>query len=220
MKASVIVPAVNEEVLLERTLERARAGSPHESIVADGGSRDRTCQIARKYGKVVKAEKPWRSVMMNAAARTAEGDWLVFLHPDTLLPNNWQEAIPKQAGAAAFSLKFDTNHWLLNMTAWYSNKVRLPRGMVFGDHCLCVRRELFEQLGGFKPISIFEDVEFSRRLRKRAKIHRIRKPVITSARRYVCQGPLKQFFINQLMKVLYAFGVHHVALRRIYRGLK
>lgn len=215
MKLSVIVPAVNEERVIERTLKRVQAGKPHEVIVASC-STDGTERLARKFGMVVRGSRPWRSVLMNEGAKQASGDTLLFLHPDTVLPDNWQSLIP-DAKAAAFSLAFDRQHWVLAVTAWWANNVRLRKGMVFGDHGLVVRKSLFDELGGFAPVGIFEDVEFSERLRKRAKVERIPGRAVTSARRYARKGFARQALTNAYVKILYALGASHERIRGVYR---
>ncbi|RMD58246.1 glycosyltransferase [Candidatus Woesearchaeota archaeon] len=218
MRISIIIPTLNEEENIGRTLKALMRERPFEIIVVDANSTDNTVQIARKYARVIRSSKG-RARQMNAGARIARGDLLLFLHSDTILPRGALKLIPEDAEVAAFRIRFDLDHWLLRATAWWSNNIRLRRGIVFGDHAFAIRKSLFEKLGGFKNLCILEDLEFSKRLRKRAKVRIIDAKVMTSSRRYVKRGVLKQWLINQYVKLLYFLGFDCKTIRSVYEKL-
>lgn len=216
MRVSIIIPTLNEERSIERTLQRCRQEKPFEIIVVDAGSTDRTVSIALKRAQVIHA-KPGRANQMNAGAQTAKGDWLLFLHADTILPKGALKVTP-QSDVAGFLLKFDNSHWMLRATSWYANNIRLKRGIVFGDHGLLIKKAFFNKLRGFAPICICEDWEFSRRARRQTKVTIIRKHVLTSSRRYERVGYFKLWLKNQIVKVLFLLRVKPHMIRLLYSG--
>ena len=85
MKVSIIVPTLNEGLVLEKTLRQIQQLSPYEVIVSDGGSADNTCHIAKKFCHCIVIDSASRARQMNAAANEATGDLLLFLHADNRL---------------------------------------------------------------------------------------------------------------------------------------
>ena len=172
---SVIIPTYNEEKALPATLERVfhQRGS-YEVIVVDGGSSDRTCEIVRAEPRVRLLTAPkGRASQMNAGARTANGEWLLFLHADTLLPNgalhrlNALEAdLDFQAGG--FRHRFSNRDWRLRLISWMNNLRSKTTKVIYGDQAMFVRRVLFEWLGGFPDQPILEDVVFCEKLKEAA----------------------------------------------------
>jgi len=221
VKISVIIPAVNEGQNLPTTLKRIKEERPYEIIVVNGNSKDNTAEISKKYAHVLTIkEKSWRSTLMNAGAARATGDTLLFLHADTILPKKSLKKIPKKTQAAAFFIMFDYDHWFLKTAAWYANNIRLRRGIAFGDHGLLITKDLFDNVRGYPNISIFEDLELCKRIKKHTALFLLKEPVITSSRRYLTTGLLKQFLINQLVKTFHFLHVNHLAVRNIYVQLK
>ena len=90
MNLSIIIPALNEEENLPNVLQNLQIfrECKHEIIVVDGGSTDNTCAIAHENADTVIASEPGRAIQMNAGAAIATGDVLLFLHADTILPEN------------------------------------------------------------------------------------------------------------------------------------
>jgi glycosyltransferase involved in cell wall biosynthesis len=165
---SVVVPAYNEEQALPHTLNALlRQEGTYEVILVDGGSSDRTRAIAESFGFVHLAgqhERPpcyrlltankGRASQMNAGAGAARGEWLLFLHADTVLPagaiqrlNEMQLNVAVQAGG--FMHRFSGNDWRLKLISWLDNvRCRCSR-IIYGDQALFVRGSLFENIGGF-----------------------------------------------------------------------
>ncbi len=198
---SVIIPTYNEEKVLPFTLSSLlKQLSMFEIIVVDGGSTDRTREIARYTPNVALLTAPkGRASQMNAGARhaiskgTQPDDWLLFLHADTTLPadgiqrlNTMKDDSSIQAGG--FSHQFSGDDWRLRVVSWLDNfRCRYSR-IIYGDQALFVRQSLFQQLGGFPNQPILEDVAFCEQLIKRTSPILLDPPVITDSRKFVQMG--------------------------------
>ena len=192
---SVIIPAYNEEKTLPDTL-RALFQQPgvFEVIVVDGGSSDGTRPLARDHAGVRLLEAPkGRASQMNAGARAARGEWLLFLHADTLLPENalsrlnqWEADPHYQAGG--FTHRFSGDDWRLRLVSLLDNfRCRRTR-IIFGDQALFVRRVLFQNLNGFPVQPILEDVAFCQKLVQAVTPVILEDCVITDSRKFVQTG--------------------------------
>ena len=222
-KVSVVIPTLNEAEHLPLTLKHALAGEPMEVIVADGGSRDDTVRIAQSHGATAVSSPSNRAHQMNAGAALARGETLLFLHADTLLPENWHDAVlaalrrPDVVGGA-FRFKIRDpfpGRWLVESTT--NLRSRLWR-MPYGDQALFVRRWAFDELGGFPELPIMEDYEFGRRLRRLGKLALLEAPVLTSGRRWQHLGFLRTTLINKLVILGFRCGVSPAKLAALYRG--
>ncbi len=218
---SIIIPALNEAPILQSTISVTGArehGS--EIIVADGGSEDATCEKARAAGALVVGADRMRARQMNTGARAASGDILLFLHADTFLPTGALTTIEEALSdpdveAGAFRLDFDVN---LPLLRFYSFCTRVPTPLIcFGDRTLFVRRSVFEELGGFSDIPIFEDLDMSRRLHRRGGFRFLNEYVKTSARRFLENGLIRQQAVNVWLWMQYLLGVDPHTLTRYYR---
>lgn len=189
MRLSIILPVLNEATAIGAALRRLREqAADAELIVADGGSSDGTPELARADARVVTAERG-RARQMNAGARAATGDWLLFLHVDTRLPEGFETEIAaaEAAGfeAGAFRLGIAGRHPLLPLLAWGANLRSRWRGIALGDQALFVRRPLFDRLGGFPALPLMEDYAWSRRLRREGiPLYLASRRVVTSGRRW------------------------------------
>lgn len=188
---SIIIPVYNEEVQLPgllKHLEASSSGYISEIIVVDGGSTDRTSEIAKDHPKVfyVPSEKG-RAIQMNTGAKLAKADIFYFLHADSLPPENFDALIVAEVGngkkAGCFQMKFDKNHWWLNLMGHFTRINHIScRG---GDQSLFVARELFERLQGFnESYIVYEDNEFIGRLYEAGNFTVIKSWITTSARLY------------------------------------
>ena len=193
-----------------------------EIIVADGGSRDQTRQIAARAGAVVLNLSGSRSARLNAGAAKARGTMLFFLHGDSLPPLAYPELIRRTLAdpatvAGAFSFRPDRESLALRLiaggVALRSRFCNLP----YGDQGLFLEKRVFNELGGFVDLPIMEDFELVRRLGKRGRIAVLPEPVITSARRWRQQGVLRTFLVNQLMVLGFLLGIAPERLARFYR---
>lgn len=221
---SVIVPVHRDEPALARLLDRLVPGGPVEVIVASTGDpRDRrdAAILAVRHPRVRWVTAPrGRGTQMNAGARHATGDWLVFLHADTRLPDGWLAEIVQadRAGAVggwfAFALDSDRRvaRHLEAAVRWRVRLFALP----YGDQALFVRRDVFARMGGYRPWPLMEDVELVGRLRRQGAVHRAHRAAITSARRWEQDGWIARSARNVLLLALYALGVPPATLARWY----
>lgn len=223
---SIVIPALNEEARIGKTLARClEAGDHPELIVVDGGSRDRTAALAGKAGARLLVSRPGRGPQMNLGARAAEGDILLFLHADTLMPDGYDRLIRSALRAPSvvggyFRLSFSCSTPLLRyQEGTIDLRTRVFR-MPYGDQALFVRASVFSLAGGFPDIPIMEDVEFVRRLRRMGKLAYIREaPVMTSARRFARLGTLRATLRNKITFYGYRLGISPDRLARwYYRG--
>lgn len=220
---SVVVPCLNEAERLPRTLDRIQAeGDGCEVVVVDGGSRDGTREVAlgRVGVRLVDAPRS-RGVQLNAGAAAARGETLFFLHADTLPPLGFARRIRNAlarpgAVAGSFCLGFDAPGAWLRL---YASCSRFNHPLfTYGDQGLFLRRSTFQEIGGFAPIPLLEDVEIQRRLRRRGRFVKVRMPAVTSARRFQTVGALRQQAVNALLLLAYRVGESPGALARLYAG--
>lgn len=192
---SVIIPVANEAAALPACLARIE-GAPNEIIVVDAQSDDGTPAVARAGGCFLLASPDrQRARQMNLGAAQARGRVLLFLHADTLLPpdafRKIIDAIDRRgAVGGAFSRRYRSRSWTLALTARLATLRNRVAGWHLGDQAIFVRRDTFREMGGFLDIPIFEDLDFSRRLRARGKTVTLTPPVYSSARRFAAKGPL------------------------------
>jgi len=206
---SVIIPAYNEEKVLPYTV-RALFAQPgqFEVIVVDGGSTDRTCDIARGSADVRLFTAPkGRASQMNAGARQANGEWLLFLHADTVLPdgaiqrlNEMEHDHAIQAGG--FMHQFSGNDWRLRFISFLDNFRCTRSRIIYGDQALFIRRTLFERLGGFPHLPILEDVAFCENIMKKTTPVLLFPPVTTDARKFLKMG-IWRSFVRVLLIILH-----------------
>lgn len=221
-RVSVIIPALNEAAHIAATLEGVRKCSPHEIIVADGGSADATCAVAQNSGASVIQSEPGRARQMNAGAAQATGNVLLFLHADTTLPENWMHVVKDtlgKSGVVAGSFGFRvaesfTGRWLVEWTTnlrsrWFQNP--------YGDQTQFLRRALFEELGGFADLPIMEDYEFNQRLRKLGRVFTADATATTSGRRWKRLGVVRTTLTNKMIIAGFHLGVCPHKLARFYR---
>lgn len=198
---SIIIPTYNEETALPFTLSSLmQQSSTFDIIVVDGGSTDRTKEIARDTPHVTFLTSPkGRASQMNAGAfhvianGSRSNDWLLFLHADTILPshaiqrlNDMKENLSIQAGG--FLHQFSGSDWRLRFISWLDNFRCRHSRIIYGDQALFVRQHLFQQLGGFPNQPILEDVAFCERLIKHTAPVLLDPPVITDSRKFVQMG--------------------------------
>ena len=208
---SVVIPAYNEERALAHTLDRvfSQAGN-YEVILVDGGSRDATRCIARRYPGVQLVDAPkGRASQMNAGAIRARGDWLVFLHADTLLPENGLERIstlPSEVAAGGFRHRFSGHGFGLWFVSLADN-IRCRRSrIIFGDQAMFIRRSLFSRLGGFPDVEQLEDVRFCEGLVKATNPVLLDQTVVTDSRKFTRHGVWRSLSRVVVILLCVSFG--------------
>ena len=173
MQISIIIPVLNESAAISGTLDHLQKVAPTaELLVVDGGSEDGTPDIVRKtcpQARLLESHRG-RARQMNLGAQEAGGDWLLFLHGDTRLPDGFLQALDRAEAdgfeVGAFGLWIDGRHPLLPLLSWGATWRTRLRRIFLGDQAPFMRRQLFDRMGGFPLLSLMEDYEFSRRLRK------------------------------------------------------
>ncbi len=206
---SVVIPTFNEEKALPATLHVlfAQRGE-YEVIVVDGGSGDRTVDLARLCpGVRVLIAPKGRAVQMNAGAKVAIGEWLLFLHADTTLPVGALQRLNEMEGeadiqAGGFMHRFSGDDWRLRLISFLDNFRCTRSRIIYGDQALFVRRGLFERLGGFPDQPILEDVAFCERLITVTQPLLLPSPVTTDSRKFVQMG-IWRSFLRVLLIILH-----------------
>ena len=223
-RVSVVIPVLDEEARIGRQLGTLLDSGPwHEVLVVDGGSRDGTIRVAREVEGVRVLHAPrGRALQMNAGARAATGDVLLFLHADVELPTDAIRHVAEalaDPGVVAGAFRTRTvpdapGHRLapfLHLADLRSNYTGLP----YGDQAVFIRAGIFERLGGYPEQPLMEDLEMSRRLRRVGKIRTVPARVRVSGRRFLSR-PLYYFVLVNVFPFLYAAGVPPARLARLY----
>jgi rSAM/selenodomain-associated transferase 2 len=222
---SVIIPVLNDAKALEFALDSTRDCIGVEQIVVDGGSSDRSADVAQSRGVKVLRSPAGRARQMNAGAEVAEGTFLVFLHADTRLPEEFDVYVLRiltepGVAAGAFQLKIDDPsarlRFIEKVANWRSRYLQMP----YGDQAIFLRAELFHEVGGFPDLPIMEDFQLIRRLQGEGRIVIAPAAVLTSARRWKQLGALRTTLLNQLMILGFYLGFEPARLARWYRGVK
>ncbi len=221
MRFSIIIPTLNESsnlcYALEQLLDSIECLSEVEIMISDGGSSDDTIQLATQYPvKLINAAKG-RARQMNAGAQHSTGDWLVFLHADTRLPDNWMALIARTESTwGRFDIRLSGSHWMLRIIEKAINLRSRKTSIATGDQALFFQRDFFNQLGGFPDIPLMEDIAMSSQARKISTPACIRQVAITSSRRWEQNGILRTILLMWMIRFAYWLGVKPDTLRRIY----
>jgi rSAM/selenodomain-associated transferase 2 len=220
---SIVMPALDEAAGIAATL-RALApwrAAGDQLIVVDGGSLDDTAALARPLADAVLAGPRGRARQMNAGAAAAQGEWLLFLHADTRLPDGARAALEAAARAGARWGRFDVrivgaSPWFPLIAALMNLRSRLT-GIATGDQAIFVQRSLFMQLGGYADQPLMEDIELCRRLRRLARPACLRERVATSGRRWESRGVWRTVWLMWTLRWRYWRGAAPEDLARAYR---
>jgi rSAM/selenodomain-associated transferase 2 len=225
MNISIVIPVFNEEKAIGAALGALLPLAPHEIIVVDGGSDDRTAEICASFGVRVLDSGRGRGRQMNAGAARATGDVLLFLHADTRLPHSAFRDIaaalenPRYVGGR-FDLELDGKHWMLPVIGALINCRSRATGVGTGDQAIFVRRETFMRLGGYPDIALMEDIALCRSLKRQGQLASLRSRVVTSARRWESEGVWRTIFKMWLLKLCYFAGVAPARLKPFYADIR
>ncbi|CAN5224722.1 TIGR04283 family arsenosugar biosynthesis glycosyltransferase [soil metagenome] len=225
ISVSIIIPTLNEVNSLKPTLEALKNfGKNTEIIVVDGGSEDDTAAIAESYEVRVLHSNRGRGAQLDAGAKLANGNILWFLHADTIAPENAIEQIKnalndKKIVGGNFTICFDgEGFWAKFLTRLYPQLRKI--GLCYGDSAFFVRRETYEKIGGFKPLPLFEDLDFFKRLKSAGNVINLPEKVVTSSRRFENRSFILTFARWTIFQILYWLGVSPHTLGRFYMPIR
>lgn len=221
---SIIVPVLNELARLPGLCQQLAAVAQHESldiIFVDGGSTDDSIAwlLTHQY-KVVSAERG-RALQMNAGAKAAQGHWLVFLHADTQICQQYIQALyglPSDTVWGHANVTLDDAGFLARAVEHGIRFRAALTGVATGDQTIFVRRDVFESIGGYDSLPLMEDVALSRRLNKSFDKYVIPVSVVTSSRKWQKNGYIKTIVLMWCIQLAYVCGVSTSRLHRWYYG--
>lgn len=225
-KISIIIPTLDAAAHLRRSLpplaEFEVLDLLREVIIADGGSTDETAAISEAAGAVFVTAEKGRGQQLAAGAEVARGDWLLFLHADTVLQPGWDRAVREFIGdeenlrrAGYFRLALDDKRLGARRIAWLANMRSRLFGLPYGDQALLISRSFYRQLGGFRPLVLMEDVDLVRRI-GRSRLTMLDATAITSAERYRRGGFWRRPLRNQFCLLLWFLGMPAERIMRLY----
>lgn len=217
---SIIIPVHNEEMAIQQLLERLPYNDDLEVIVVDGMSSDSTVALAKKYPVNILQAPKNRALQMNEGAKRARGDAFLFLHADCFLEEGVLEAIKdyltKGYIGGCLSQRINSNRIIYRFIEASGNiRARLFK-IFYGDQAIFVRKDIFLKLGGFDAVPLFEDILFSRKMKKEGKTAILSKTVYASSRRWEKRGIIKTTFIHWLLTLGLHLHIPFVKLKRIY----
>jgi len=215
---SVVVPTLNAEAHLADCVERMKAAD--EIIVVDGGSADRTVAIAEQAGVRLVLAPKGRGTQLRAGGEAARGDWLLFLHADSLPAPDWAAAVSTHRRAApdkaaCFRLRLADRAWQARAVERAVGARVALLGLAYGDQGLLVPRALYEAVGGYRPMPLMEDVDLVRRIGRR-RLAMLDCEAWTSAERWRRDGWASRSARNLFCLGLFALGVPPARIARFY----
>ncbi|NOY68742.1 MAG: glycosyltransferase family 2 protein [Deltaproteobacteria bacterium] len=222
---SIIIPVLNEAGIINNTIAHIRSrafGFSHEIIVSDGDESGATINVIKAERIITCAGSRGRGSQMNQGAALATGLVLLFIHADTRLPEKAFESMnaalsrPHIAGGA-FDLGIASSKKAFKVIgAIASLRSRLTR-IPYGDQAIFIRTRLFRQMGGYAPIPLMEDIDLMQRIRQSGlAIDIIKRPVMTSPRRWESSGIIFTTLRNLVLSTLFYLGVSAERLARYY----
>ena len=230
MRLAIVIPVLDEAATIEATLQRLAALRERgvQVIVVDGGSHDGTAGRAAALADRVLEAPRGRALQMNAGARTEEAaaaDVLLFLHADTHLPDDADRTLLRALSASEccwgrFDVRLDASGWPLRLVETLMNWRSRLTGIATGDQAIFARRSAFDTLGGFAPLPLMEDIDYSRRARRLSPPLALRSRVVTSARRWQRDGVWRTVALMWWLRLAFFFGADAGALARRYRDAR
>ncbi len=228
MRISIVIPVINEEIAIRHNLPNLQWARKqgHEIIVVDGGSQDESIREASPFADKVVSSPQGRAKQMNVGAQAATGDVYLFLHVDTLLPDNGLSAICDHLNSGRyqwgrFDVRLSGSHPLLRIIERMMNWRSRVSSIATGDQAIFITRELFEKINGFSNIPLMEDIDISRRLKRHSRPLCLRQSVITSSRRWEVRGIWRTVWLMWRLRWAYWLGADPAQLaQQYYPGIR
>ncbi len=222
-KISVIIPSLNEEKTIQKTIESAKQVYFTEIIVSDGGSTDQTKEIAESLGAKVVLSKQGRGQQQQTGFEASSGELIVLLHADTILPKNWDKLVRaaldnEKTAITAFKLAISESGFSYKMVSYFANLRSVWAKMPYGDQSFAIRKSTLLKIGGVPNRVLMEDVYLVREALKIGELSLISASVKTSARRWKKYGVLKTTAFNQLILWADSLGASDIDLKNVYYG--
>lgn len=222
-KISIIIPIYNEaSTINELMINLAQFKDQCEIIFVDGGTSDGSDKIIQEEYRLVLSPKGGRANQMNYGASLSKGDILLFLHADSLLPEDAlsqiQKITSKGSKVGCFRIKFQSQSILMKICGFMSDLRVLLRNIAFGDQGMFIRKGYFNELGGFKELPLMEDYQLSMDIKADGeKIALVKSKIETSERRFVENGRLETMARMQRLQYMYRKGVNIEVIANLYR---
>ncbi len=219
MSFSVIIATYNEEKIIRNQIRIVRGLLDAEIIVVDGGSTDDTQAIVEEEDVMLIPSRKGRGTQFAIGAENASKNYLVFLHADTRLPIQTSAKLSRffqdeNRKIGAFTIKFEPSNPFLDLITIASGFDSILT--TFGDQCIFLRKNFYEEIKGFPDWPLFEDVYLLQKARKLTRVYKINGPVVSSSRRFLKRGMFRQLILNTCLLILYLLGVHPKTLVRFY----
>lgn len=220
---SVVIPTLNTAHSIGPTLACLYEGMEksliREVIFADGGSTDDILNVANDTGAVLIKSAIGRGQQLQAGAKAAKGRWILFIHADTILSDNWVTVmgthINTNPKAAYCRLAFDQDGFAPRLIALSANLRSKLFGLPYGDQTLLISSQLYNKTGGYQNIPLMEDVALVRKLR--GQLTALPIAATTSSDRYTKDGWFTRARKNLGTLALYFLGVSPEKLAVRYR---
>ena len=227
MRISVIIPTLNEAASIVACLDQFKDDGDVEVIVVDGGSTDNTSDLvlASEMAKWIQSPSLGRAPQMNLGGQKATGDVLLFLHADTFLPTNGldlvrQAVVDETVIGGRFELGLAEASFGFRLVAYLSTLRSKYLGITYGDQAIFVRRAVFDAVGGYPAMHLFEDSEFCKAVARCGKFVMLPAQVCSSTRRWRKWGVVRTILWMWLLRILFVCGVSDETLSRWYRAVR
>lgn len=219
---SVIIPTLNESCSIAKTLmplQKWRARG-HQVILVDAGSEDDTVEQAKNLvDKSIQSDKG-RSIQMNIGAQQADGDFLLFLHADTLIDKSADQSVVGALSSnqwGCFKVRFSSKKLIFKIIAYMMNLRSCTTSVATGDQAIFVQKSLFMKIGGFPDQVLMEDIQLSKNLKALCKMCCLKHEVVTSSRRWEQYGISRTIVLMWVLRLAYFIGVSPAKLKLWYR---
>ncbi len=221
VKFSIIIPVLNEAKNIANYLLQLQPLRVHsEIIIVDGGSHDNTADICLPLADKIIQSTKGRAIQMNAGAKIAAGEIFLFLHADTILPDNSlsliKEGLSEKYQWGRFDVRLSGNHFMFQIIAFFMNCRSRLTSISTGDQTLFVQKNLFYQFGQFPEIALMEDIAICKKLKKHSLPLCLKAKVITSSRRWQNFGIFRTVVLMWWLRILYFSGCSPEILNRLY----